>query len=290
MRVTWVYRSLLSPSIPFCRILIIEKSMTVTALDVKHLTWQVQQRTILQNINFSVDSGEIVGIVGPNGAGKTSLLKCLYQENFTETSQIKIFDNAIADFDQKTIAQSIAVVTQLHEPIFDLTVFDLVRMGLIPYKNYFERDSEDDLQLIDSALTKVDLVDKKAQPFNTLSGGEQQRCLIARAIVQRPKILIMDEPTNHLDVFYQHQILTLVTQLDLTLIITIHDLNLAAQYCNKLLLINQGQLVHFDKPKAVLTEPILSEVFNLPCIVDKNPYTHQPRVTFAASTKRGVKC
>ena len=259
--------------------------MSAVELQADDITWQVDNKTIVDQVSLSVAKGETLGIVGPNGTGKTSLLKCLYQENRLTRGDVYLAGKSLKSFDKKTIAQKIAVVSQHHDPVFSLTVDDIVHMGLIPHKSFFEQDNSEDLQLIEMALNKVDLIDKRSQIFNTLSGGEQQRCLIARAIVQQPSVLIMDEPTNHLDVYYQHQILSLVKKLQLTLIITIHDLNLAAQYCDRLLLIADGKLNAIDTPEKVLTPKILENVFKLQCLVDKNPLTQKPRVTFA-----GVEC
>jgi len=256
-------------------------SMTVTHLQAENISWQVDNNVIVDSVSMSVNKGEMLGIVGPNGAGKTSLLKCLYQEYGLTSGNVKLTGKPLSSFNKKQIAQKIAVVSQHHDPVFSLTVFDIVHMGLIPHKSFFEQDSSEDIQLIELALAKVDLTEKQAQAFNTLSGGEQQRCLIARAIVQRPQILIMDEPTNHLDVYYQHQILSIVKKLNLTLIITIHDLNLAAQYCDRLLLMADSQVKAIDTPANVLTESLLKQTFRLNCVVDNNPITSKPRVTFA---------
>jgi len=255
--------------------------MTAVHLQADNISWQVDNKVIVDHVSLSAIKGEMLGIVGPNGAGKTSLLKCLYQEHMLCSGDVKLAGKPLLSYSKKQIAQKIAVVSQHHDPVFSLSVFDIVHMGLIPHKSYFEQDNSEDLQLIELALSKVDLTDKREQAFNTLSGGEQQRCLIARAIVQRPQILIMDEPTNHLDVYYQHQILSIVKKLNLTLIITIHDLNLAAQYCDRLLLIADGKLKALDSPENVLNESLLKDIFRLTCVVDQNPITGKPRVTFA---------
>ncbi|GLX79239.1 ABC cobalamin uptake system ATPase BtuD [Thalassotalea insulae] len=255
--------------------------MTAVQIQAQNINWQIDGKTIVEDVSFTVAKNETFGIVGPNGAGKTSLLKCLYQEYPLSSGQVLLDGMPLDLFDRREVAQKIAVVSQLHEAVFNLTVLDIVNMGLIPYKTLFARNTDQDRQLIAQALTTVDLLDKQHQVFNTLSGGEQQRCLIARAIVQRPQVLIMDEPTNHLDVFYQHQILSMVKKLGLTLIMTIHDLNLAAQYCDRLLLLSGGQVLACDTPDIVLQASRLKEVFHLDCLVDRNPLTEKVRVTYA---------
>jgi len=258
--------------------------MAIIHLQAENISWHINNKVIINDVSFNAIKGETLGIVGPNGAGKTSLLKCLYQENKLTSGKVSLCDMPLEFFDRREVAQKIAVVSQQHEAVFNLTVFDIVNMGLIPHKAFFESNSKADQKLIDDSLAKVNLLEHKYQIFNTLSGGEQQRCLIARAIVQRPEILIMDEPTNHLDIFYQHEILSIVKKLGLTLIMTIHDLNLAAQYCDHLLLLSNGKVLAFEETENVLNEALIKETFHVDCIVDTNPITNKVRVTYAGAT------
>lgn len=255
--------------------------MASQRLQADNITWQVDNKVIVDGISFAANCGEVVGIVGPNGAGKTSLLKCLYQEHTVDSGNVTLDDMPLNLLSRKEVAQKVAVVGQQYDAIFALSVSDIVAMGLIPHKSYFERDTDQDRKSVTDALIKVDLLDKREQVFSTLSGGEQQRCMIARALVQQPKLLIMDEPTNHLDIYYQHQILSFVKELGLSVVMTIHDLNLAAQYCDRLLLIHQGRALAFAEPEQVLTEALIKEVFHLDCLVDEHPMTQKLRVSFA---------
>ncbi|WNC70748.1 ABC transporter ATP-binding protein [Thalassotalea psychrophila] len=273
------------PSFIACAKIILRR-MANTVLQAKQLSWQVDGKNIINQIDFNLTKGETVAIVGPNGAGKTSLLKCLYGEYQDFTGSIFLKGKCLKSISTKHIAKQLAVVSQYTNSVFNLTVIDVVRMGLIPHKGLFESDTNSDLDQINHALNKVDLLDKKQQSFNTLSGGEQQRALIARAIVQAADILIMDEPTNHLDIYYQHQILKLAKTLNITLLLTIHDLNLAAEYCDRLVLMDHGKVVANAKPIDVLTPNTLKQVFNLDCFVDQNPFTNKPRITFAASAEQ----
>ena len=264
--------------------LYVKNYMSAAQLSVQSLSWGVNAHAIIEDVSFKANANETIGIVGPNGAGKTSILKCLYNALQPLGGEVSLNGKAIRTLSNRSVAQSIAVVCQHNETVFDLTVFDVIHMGLVPHKTIFERDTSEDLRQIELAAEKVDLSVKINSKFSTLSGGEQQRCLIARAIVQKPQLLIMDEPTNHLDVFYQHQILALVKQLSLTLIMSIHDLNLAAQYCDRILLLNKGKVVAFDTPEAVLVPQLLESVFRLPCLIDQHPQTNKPRVTFSGSS------
>lgn len=255
-------------------------------LKVNQLCWQVHHKHILQNVSFDVSQGEVIGIIGPNGAGKTSLLRCLTNQikkskNSHLSGEIFLKNKTLHHYSAKQIAQHFALVAQKTAPIFSLTVADIVKMGLLPHQQLFAIDNDHDKEQVQLALNKVGLDDAGKYSFDQLSGGEQQRVLIARALVQKAQILILDEPTNHLDIYYQHHILQLVKQLNITVIMTVHDINLASQYCQRLLLLNQGQLVCDGTPSEVLTEAQLNQVFKLPCLLEQDPLTHRPRVYFS---------
>jgi|TARA_B110000908_G_scaffold9678_1_gene11715 iron complex transport system ATP-binding protein len=249
-------------------------------IQVVDLSWQVKDKMILQQLSFTVNKGQILGVIGPNGAGKTSLLRCLLNQQNDFSGDVYFKNKKLCHYNAQQIAKSFAVVTQKATPIFALSVFDVVRMGLLPHKGLFSLDNDYDRHQIELALEKVGLMSSINSTYHLLSGGEQQRVLIARALVQKAEILILDEPTNHLDVYYQHQILQLVNSLGITVIMTVHDLNLAAQYCDRLLLLNQGKLICNDVPKRVLTSQVLTDVFGLYCHQDLDPITQSPRVSF----------
>lgn len=252
-----------------------------TLLTLKSVSWSVEQQSIIKDISFDVKQGDTLGIIGPNGAGKTTLIKCLLNQYKNWQGEIKLKQKALSHYSARELAQIFALVGQKSPPIFDLKVYDVVRMGLLPYKAMFATDNELDKKEIQLALSKVGLSNSQHKFFNTLSGGEQQRVLIAKALVQKAKILVLDEPTNHLDIFYQHQILQLVKQLKITVIMTIHDLNLAAQYCDQLLLLDKGNLVNKGSVDTVLNEQSLTRVFGLPCHREQTTLTPFPRVYFS---------
>ncbi|MGB1263046.1 MAG: ABC transporter ATP-binding protein [Cognaticolwellia sp.] len=249
-------------------------------LSIDALSWSVDKQAILHNISFDVARGDIIGIIGPNGAGKTSLLKCLLNQYKNWQGSIKLNNKTLTQYSAIELAQTFALVVQNAPPIFDLKIYDVIRMGLLPHKTLFAGDSDADKKNILLALKKVGLAGSENKLFNTLSGGEQQRVLIAKALVQKAKILVLDEPTNHLDIFYQHQILQLVKTLNITVIMTIHDLNLAAQYCNRLLLIDKGRLVCNDSVDRVLSPELLTKTFGLPCYRDHDHNGDVARVCF----------
>jgi len=254
-------------------------------LTVKDLAWSIKQKDqpkrILSPLSFTLKQGEIVGIIGPNGAGKTSLLRCISQQISHYQGEILFQNKNMKQLGKHYLAQHIAVVNQLNDTVFKLSVYDVVRMGLTPHKSLFSIDTKADKQAITEALIKTDLHLLAQQSFQSLSGGEQQRALIARALVQKAQLLILDEPTNHLDVYYQHQILQLVTRLNLTVLMTIHDLNLASHYCPRLLLLNQGKLIADNHAEKVLQPALLSRVFALPCYKLADNYSPQDKVYFS---------
>ncbi len=234
-------------------------------LAITNLSWSVDHKSILNKLTFKLNRGEVLGIIGPNGAGKTSLLRCILQYIKNYQGEIHFMGQNINSLTRQFIAQHVAVVSQINDPVFKLTVIDVVRMGLLPYKALFSRETKLERQSITQALEKTGLISHKNEQFTHLSGGEQQRVLIARALVQQADLLILDEPTNHLDVYYQHQILQLVKSLGLTVLMTIHDLNLANDYCQRLLLLDKGKLIADGTCAQVLQPNLLSSVFKLPC-------------------------
>lgn len=248
-------------------------------LSVTNLSWHSNDKSILTDINLSITAGEIVGVIGPNGAGKTSLLRCIYQGVKEYRGDIQLHQMSLSRQTPMSIAKQIAVVGQFHQPVFNTCVSDVVHMGLLPHKTLFSLDSREDKQKITTALTRTDLLPLANKYFHQLSGGEQQRALIAKAIVQQPQLLILDEPTNHLDVYYQHQILQLVTSLGFTVLMTIHDLNLAANYCQRILVIDHGKLIADDTPMQVYQPELLESVFHLPCSVNVTA-NQLPQVSF----------
>ena len=261
-----------------------------TLLNISGLSWNIQNKTILNNINFTVNKGEVIGIIGPNGAGKTSILRCITNQgnilscnNVSGNVQLK--SRPLKQFSAKEIAQHFALVMQKNETIFALSVQDVMKMGLLPHKKMFSLDNDHDKAQIELALDKVGLSHALHSNFNELSGGEQQRVLIARALVQASQILILDEPTNHLDVYYQHQVLQLVNKLNITVIMTVHDLNLASLYCQRLLLLNHGELICDGAPEDVLAPEQLSQIFGLPCQQSINAITGAIQVSFYLQDK-----
>lgn len=249
-------------------------------LQADALSWQVGERDILQNISFAITQGQFVGLLGPNGSGKSSLLRCLYK--YLTPSSGSIYFNAceLSQIANKQYAQQVAVVLQHTPQQFHLAVKEIVALGLIPHSEFSFGKTLDNEGKVFNAIAQVGLSGKEEMDFELLSGGEKQRVMIARAIVQEPRLLIMDEPTSHLDVKYQIQIMELAKSLGITVIASFHDLNLAASVCDQLLILKQGKLVANGTPSEVITEQNLSEVFDVCTQVSKHPQKDIPLVTY----------
>lgn len=249
-------------------------------LTAEHLRWCTDGNVILDDISFSVEKGSFTGILGPNGAGKSSLLRCLYRFIKPEQGAVSFECQDIWQINANDFAKNVAVVLQETPSHFNLTVHDVVALGLIPHKGIFARANKTDDEKISRAIEQVGLTNKYKQSFEHLSGGEKQRALIARAMVQSPSLLIMDEPTSHLDVRYQIQIMELAKSLGITVIASFHDLNLASAMCDNILVLNQGKLVCQGTPKEVLTREMLSEVFGVCAHVSEHQQHKVPHISY----------
>ncbi len=234
----------------------------------------IDQCPILTSISLNLGRGRVLGVLGPNGAGKTSLLRRMSgQRRDHEACSGDVFWRgwALDEMDVTERARRVAVVNQLNDGVFSLTLRQIVSMGLLPHQSLLSRQKPADQARITRALERVGLADKAERRFSSLSGGEQQRGLIARALVQQAELIVLDEPVNHLDVFYQHDILALLGELaheqGMAVVMSLHDLNLAAAYCDTLALMDQGRLTGFGTPAQVLQSHLLEAVFRLPCQV-----------------------
>lgn len=252
----------------------------VAALSAQGLCWHSGERQILSDVSVELAQGKMLGVIGPNGAGKSTLLRCLYRYLRPSQGDICLFGHPVGDLSAKAFAQQVAVVLQDTPHHFDMTTAQLVALGLTPHKGAFSLTSEQDKVQVHHALVTVGLKELANQAYEQLSGGEKQRALIARAIVQRPNLLILDEPTNHLDIRYQIQILELLRSLDITVVISIHDLNLASALCDQLLLLNRGRAVIQGSPAEVLTEQQIGEVFGVCCQVLPHPQHGNPQIHY----------
>ena len=237
---------------------------------------------ILKDVSFNIEKGDFTGIIGPNGSGKTTLLR-------TATKIIKPFEGEIflegknlANMPLKELAAVMAVVPQDTAFMFPFRVIDVVLMGRTPYIKRFGFESRKDLKISLEALEFVDAFHLKDRFIDELSGGERQRVIIAKAIAQEPRILFLDEPTTHLDISHQVQIFDLLRRMNkksgLTIVSILHDLNLASDYCDKLILLDNGMIKSKGSPGEVLDYKTIEEVYKTVVIVKENPLTLRPHI------------
>jgi len=251
----------------------------LNAIDLKS---GYKNNLVLNEISFSVKKGEFIGIIGPNGAGKTTLLKTLSHIIRPLGGKVFLKGKDIHLLSSLLLARECAMVGQDLLSLFSFTVEEIVLMGRNPYLGLFKQERKEDVEIVNMALKRTDMSLLKDRPIDELSAGERQRALIAKALVQQPQLLLLDEPTAHLDIGYQTDILDLIRLLnrdsELTVICVLHDLNLASQYCDKLLLLDKGKIAGFGPPAEILQYDILERTFNARCLVDKDILGGKPIV------------
>ncbi|MDE7221291.1 MAG: ABC transporter ATP-binding protein [Oscillospiraceae bacterium] len=218
---------------------------------------------ILKGIDLETGDRELVGVIGPNGGGKSTLLKCIYRVLKPTAGAVYLDGRALDGYPYRESARRIAVVAQHNYYNFDFSVRDVVLMGRAPHKRALDRDTAEDYNIVAESLETVGMAAFADRSFSTLSGGEQQRVILARALAQRTACLILDEPTNHLDIKYQLQLMDLVRHLDRTVIAAVHDLNIAAMYCDRLYAVKDGRIAGQGSPAELLTPEFIREVYEV---------------------------
>lgn len=253
------------------------------SLSVENIKVSYGDTSIIDNISMQVDDNQFVGIIGPNGCGKSTLLKSIYRVIKPDAGSIQLFDMNVLDSSLSNVARKLAVVGQFNEMSFDFTVEEMVLMGRSPHKKFVESTSHKDKELVDKALRAVGLSACAKRSYLTLSGGEKQRVVLARAIAQEPKFLILDEPTNHLDVKYQMQILTIIKSLNIGVLAALHDLPMACANCDVLYVMKHGEVVAHGKPNDIITKQLIKDVFEVECELYTNPITGDLAITYLSS-------
>lgn len=244
---------------------------------------------VVDGLTFDVEAGEILGIVGPNGSGKTSLLKLLAKVLRPQTGHMALFGRDLGLMAQLDVARIVAFVPQESPQVFSFTVMETVLMGRYPHHQGatwsagFGWESAEDLSIAEQALQYADLTHLAGRSVMDLSGGERQRCMIARALAQEPQVLLLDEPTAFLDLQHQMEICAIVRRLKeergLTVVLVSHDLNLASQYCDRILMLKAGALFRLGSPHEVIDADVLRAVYGCDVLIDRHPESGVPRVT-----------
>ncbi|SHF30012.1 iron complex transport system ATP-binding protein [Seinonella peptonophila] len=249
-----------------------------------------QDRTLFSKISFTFEQGICYGILGPNGSGKTTLLRCLSGELTPDEGMVTLIDKPILSFSPRQRARKIGVLSQ--ESFYDLpfTVEEMVMMGRYPYQRRWPWDNEIDYQSVRAMMTELDVESLAQMPFSSLSGGEKQRVLITRLLVQEASILLLDEPMNHLDIQHQIRFLELIQEIrdqqNMTIIIVLHDLNIAAQFCDRLLFLADGKLLATGTAEELYTADLIKQVYQVDPIIVKHPTLKVPQVFMQLSQNR----
>ena len=264
--------------------------MNKIILEVKNLSCGYDSKPVLQDIGLKVENKELVGIIGPNGSGKTTLLRALTRVLKPKKGAIFFQGKNIWQMGFKELARNIAVVSQ-NLPTGSMSVEEFVLLGRIPH---FDRlqflERKRDMEIAQRSMRLTDTLGLKNQPIEEISGGERQLALIARALAQKPGLLLLDEPTAHLDITHQVGILDLIKKLNrnfgLTVIMVLHDLNLASLYCDRLILLHNGLIHKEGSPQEVLTYQTIEEVYKTVVVVRKNPISSKPYIFLVSKEER----
>lgn len=256
--------------------------MTDQALIAEKLDFAYYHGLVLEDVSFALRKGELVALIGPNGSGKTTLLKVLSGVLSPLRGRVLLDGRGVGQFSRREIAQKIAVVPQNLEVSYAFTVREMVLLGRTPYVRPWRGLTPRDLRVVEEAMERVGIRELGLRPFPELSGGEKQIVILAMALAQEPQVLLLDEPTVHLDIHHQLAVLELVKSLNqeegLTILAVIHDLNLAALYFDRLLLLNHGHLAADGPPAEVLQKDRIAQVFGTPVEVQKHPTADVPQV------------
>lgn len=252
--------------------------MTTARLRVEGVRYFTGGRTLVDDVSLAVGPGEVVGLIGPNGSGKSSLLRTVYRVNPPAAGRVLVDGEDVWRRSARWVARRVGVVLQDMPADFPLTVRDVVAMGRSAHKRLLSGDDDHDAAVLDAALGLLGLSDLADRPFGSLSGGERQRALVARALAAQPSLLVMDEPTNHLDVRHQLDLLRLVAELGTSALVALHDLNLAAMFCDRLCLLDGGRAVAVGTPRDVLTPDRLAAVYGIDTVVHDHPRTGTPLI------------
>ncbi len=249
-------------------------------LQVEGLTYSYSEKEAISNVSLQVEKGEFVGLIGPNGSGKSTVLKNIYRGLIPDSGTILLDGENLLSMPYRKSALKLAVVGQENDVPFDFLVEEIVAMGRSPHKKLFDIDNAGDKEIVHHALEHLGMEKMARRNYLNLSGGEKQRVIIARAVAQESDFFILDEPTNHLDISYQMQIFDFIKRLKVTVLSAIHDLNMAALYCDRIYVLKDGKIVLYGTPEEVLTSENIYDVYGVRSSVVKHSVTGKVSITY----------
>lgn len=239
-------------------------------LQVQRVSVMIGSTPILQDVSLDVLPGEFVGLIGPNGSGKSTLLRTIYRSIRPEAGVVLLGGANVWSCSARTAAQRTAAVLQNSPTPPGLTVYEVAALGRTPHHGMFDRETAEDHDLVVEALERSGMLDHADRIYGSLSGGERQRVLLARALAQQPELLVLDEPTNHLDIRARFELLDLVHRVGVTTLAVLHDLDLAARSCDRLVVLDQGEVVAAGPVLDALTPEVLSDVFGVTAVTERH--------------------
>jgi iron complex transport system ATP-binding protein len=252
-------------------------------INIKSLSFAYSEEVVVNEVSFSISDGEFVGIIGPNGAGKSTLLKLMDGILHPKMGKIQLKEKLLDEYSRKQLAKMIGFVPQNFTTAFSYSVNDVVLMGRYPHLSAFSSESAEDYKIVEKSMKSTDVWQFKQRQFGNLSGGEKQRVVLASALAQEPQILLLDEPTSSLDIKYQYQFYNILQELQqssgLTIVVVTHDINLAARYCRRLILLKNGKLVDDGTPEKVITKEIMESVYEVEVEILSHPQDGKPLLT-----------
>lgn len=253
-------------------------------ISINKVTTGYHNYKVVDDFSLNLESGEFCSLLGPNGAGKSTLLRTMVGYQPLWQGSILFEGKNIKDIKNKELAKLIAIIPQEIHLQFDYSVHDLVMMGRYPYLNYWQKYSPKDREVVSDILQSLDLIKFKDKNYSELSGGEKQRVNIARALAQQSKAILMDESLVHLDINHQLEIMDLLVEINLeqrkTIVIVSHNINLAADYCNRIVLIENGKLAADGEPADVITTDILKRVYQADIKTFINKSSGRPNILY----------
>lgn len=247
-------------------------------LTIRDLTIGYNGQPVLHQVSLAIEAGQMVALIGANGAGKSTLLRAMNRTLKPWSGSVALRGQNLAALSPRQVARRIALVEQAGKLAWPYTVEQVLNLGRFPHQGWFAPPTARDAQIVERVLRQTALWELRRRPLNTLSGGERQRALVARALVQEPQVLLLDEPASNLDIHHQHQLLRfvrgLVSDHGLAVVVAIHDLAMAARYCQRLVVINRGRVCADGPAEAVLNPALLHEVFGVQARLYRDPLNH----------------
>ncbi|MCK4957409.1 MAG: ABC transporter ATP-binding protein [Candidatus Cloacimonetes bacterium] len=253
-------------------------------MKIENISVGYRDNEVISKLSVEFGKGDFCALLGPNGAGKSTLLKAMIGFLPLSSGEIKINDRAMSSWKKKELAQEISLIPQDFQLQFDHKVRELIMMGRFPYLGYWQNYSTKDMQIVDNIIKQLDLVEFAEKNFSQLSGGERQRVTIGRALAQQSETILMDEAFSHLDINHQLEIMQLLSKINKEqnkrIILVSHNINLASEYCDRIIMLKAGKLIADGTPEAVITDENIQELYGTRLMIIKNPVSGRPNLIY----------